>query len=128
MIKCRWKKIRPKGGVKFFFCSAKREQITTCEGCELFEIKETKPLKKVSNHREFVSKETYNSVFSRDKGKCVLCGSTVGLELHHINGRSKLKTNDINNCVMLCHNCHHNVVHKENAKYRKILNEMIRGK
>ena len=25
------------------------------------------------------------------------------------------------NCVMLCHDCHHNVVHGNNKKYRQIL-------
>ena len=48
------------------------------------------------------------------------------IELHHILGRGKELTNDINNCIMLCNNCHHNIVHKNNKYWRPKLNEYIK--
>lgn len=87
------------------------------------------PKPKTKKHRkETVTRDTYNTVYRRDKGRCRLCGISGQLELHHINGRGKNLTNNIDNCVMLCYNCHHNVVHQNNKKYRKILNEIIGGK
>lgn len=74
--------------------------------------------------KESVSKITYEKVFKACKGKCVLCGGTQSLELHHINGRGKNLTDNPQNCVMLCQNCHHNVVHKNQKKYRPILIKM----
>lgn len=70
-----------------------------------------------------VTEETYKAVLERDKC-CVLCHSTVALQLHHIDGRSRLKTNDINNCVMLCWRCHR-MVHEHNKDFRRILNEYV---
>lgn len=76
------------------------------------------------NRRVTVSKETYEKVFKACKGRCVLCGSSNNLELHHINGRGKYLTDEPLNCVMLCRNCHHNVVHANQKKYRPILNDI----
>lgn len=88
--------------------------------------KSEKPINKKSENKEEVTEETYNAVLKRDKGKCRLCNTKKDLQLHHINGRGKGRTNNINNCIMLCDNCHNQVVHKENKKYRPILNEMIK--
>lgn len=86
------------------------------------------PKPKLTKHkRETVNAITYQLVDLRDKHKCRLCGKEYGLELHHINGRGKDLTNNIDNCIMLCNNCHHEVVHKNNKKYRPILNEIIGG-
>lgn len=68
-----------------------------------------------------VSKETYEKVFKSCNEMCVLCGKSVGLELHHILGRGRYLTDEPANCVMLCHDCHHNVVHGNLKKYRPIL-------
>ena len=84
-----------------------------------------KGINKVSKNRIFVKKEIYEQVYERDKGKCRLCGTSLNLQLHHINGRGKSLTNDINNCIMLCQHCHIEVVHKNQKKYRPILKEMI---
>lgn len=75
-----------------------------------------------------MNKQTYDAVFNRDGGRCVMCKSTIALQLHHIDGRSRLKTDDPDNCVMLCYVCHMRV-HQENKKYRPKLKEYIeRGK
>ena len=70
-----------------------------------------------------VSEETYNTVLQRD-GACVLCHSTTALQLHHIDGRSRLKTNDVNNCVMLCYICHQRV-HENQKRFRPLLRRYI---
>lgn len=71
-----------------------------------------------------VTEETYKSVCERDHWRCVICGREEGLHLHHINGRSRLKTNYVDNCVMLCWRCHR-MVHEHNKDFRRILNEYI---
>lgn len=86
------------------------------------------PKPKHKKHKtETVTEATYNAVYERDKGRCRLCGKSQYLQLHHINGRGKDLTNNIDNCIMLCSYCHLDIVHKENKKYRKILNKIIKG-
>ena len=43
-----------------------------------------------------------------------------------LSGRGKDLTDNYRNCVMLCHNCHHNVVHGNLKKYRPILLEITK--
>ena len=99
--------------------------IDKCKKCLKFEPRVNKPIKKVSNKRITVTEETYNKVMQRDNYKCRLCGTSLNLHLHHIDGRGKDLTNNIDNCIILCENCHLNVVHKNQKKYRPILKEMI---
>ena len=82
-------------------------------------------IKPISKKREFVSKETYNIVFNRCNGRCAICGSYKDLQLHHINGRGKGKTDNPNNCIILCRTCHLDKVHMNNKYWRKELNKMI---
>ena len=70
------------------------------------------------------SKDTYDRVFEACQGMCVLCNTTQNLELHHVDGRGRYLTDDYRNGVMLCHNCHHNIVHANLKKYRPILKEI----
>ena len=129
--KCLYLRIRTHKGIKYQVCikSGLKGQINEnlCYMCKFKEIKKPKPIKKVSKKREFVTERTYNYVFKRDGGKCKLCGTTKDLHLHHINGRGKDKTNNIDNCIMLCSHCHLEVAHKNNKYYRPYLNELIRG-
>jgi 5-methylcytosine-specific restriction endonuclease McrA len=85
-----------------------------------------KPISK-KHKRAIVSQETYNKVFNACNGSCVLCKTTKNLELHHILGRGKDLTDNPKNCVMLCNNCHHNIVHGNLKKYRPILMEICKG-
>ena len=117
-------------------------QLSNCNGCTSKEYKkctiksknsaliEKKEYKKPtkshkSKKRITVSKQTYNSVIQRDNYSCRLCGSTNWLELHHILYRSQRKDliNDINNCIMLCSNCH-KLVHNNKKKWQPILVKM----
>jgi|GEM_PF-1792642 len=88
--------------------------------------KSYKPINKKSKNKEEVSEKTYKIVFNRDK-QCRLknshCKGT--LQLHHINGRGKGRTNSVDNCIMLCDHHHNGKVHKENKKYRQILKDLI---
>ena len=111
----------------YFYCKALRKEIILpCdENCSNFLFVRNKPIKKVSNKRITVTEETYNKVMKRDNYKCRLCGTSLNLHLHHIDGRGKDLTNNVDNCIILCENCHLNVVHKNQKKYRPILKEMI---
>jgi len=88
--------------------------------------KSDKPINKKSKNKEEVTELTYNTVLTRDK-QCRLKDKDCKgkLDLHHINGRGKGRTNNVDNCCMLCEHHHNEVVHKENKKYRSILKEMI---
>ena len=88
--------------------------------------KEVKLIKQVGKKRTSVKDKTYIAVFMRDKGRCRLCGAFNGLELHHIDGRGNELTNDIDNCIMLCHYCHHDVVHKNQKEYRPKLKKILK--
>jgi len=88
--------------------------------------KSTKPINKKSKNKEEVSELTYKTVYKRDDGCRLQDKDCKGkLDLHHINGRGKGRTNNVDNCCMLCEYHHNEVVHKNNKKYRLILKEMI---
>lgn len=83
------------------------------------------PKQKVTKkRRETVTDRTYYKVMTLCNGTCQLCGTKQELELHHVLGRGKYLTNNYKYCLMLCRNCHHNVVHKNLKKYRPILLEI----
>lgn len=109
----------------------KEISLSLCYECANKEIKRKNAqyskniVQKSKKRRIIVSKETYNHVIERDKYSCRLCGSMQELQLHHIDGRGKYKTNDINNCIMLCRHCHLDVVHKNNKYWRQKLKEII---
>lgn len=89
------------------------------------------PLPKIKNKKhetEHVTTETYQAVYDRDKGRCQLCSSNKQIHLHHIYGRGKDLTNNVNNCILLCQKCHLDVVHKNLKKYRPFLNEIVQKK
>lgn len=139
--KCMHLKLRTKKGKRYFYCSRKRAviEINDCYGCIYKEYKKVakntlktsskliakKPINKVSKKRITVSKKTYEEVYERCKGVCAICGTSQNLHLHHIDGRGKDKTDNPNNCIMLCNYCHLEVVHKNNKYWRKKLKEMI---
>ena len=130
MKKCMYLKVRTKKGERYFYCQAKKCNVEygACFTCLDKEYQKRKPINKVSKHKENVTPETYNEVFKRDKGRCALCFTTNNLQIHHINGRGKGKTNNPNNCILLCQHCHIDVVHANNKKWRPILNEMVERK
>lgn len=74
-----------------------------------------------------VTKETYNFVIERDNYSCRLCGSTNWLQLHHVLYRSQRRDliNNIDNCIMLCEECHR-LVHSNKKKWQPILIKMAK--
>ena len=111
MNKCKYITVRTKNYEKYFYCRLNKIEINysiDCKKCLKIEPRANKDINKVSKKRITVAKETYDKVIKRDNYKCRLCGATKNLQLHHINGRGKELTNDINNCIMLCENCHQN--------------------
>ena len=122
---------RQKNYETVFYCKKDKKYINIffhCQNCSQFILvsNSDKPIKKVSSKRIFVTKETYNKVLERDKGKCRLCGNT-NIHLHHIVYRSedKSKINDIDNCIMLCEKCHRKV-HSNKHYWQPILIKKIK--
>ena len=126
-------KFKSKKGRKYIYCNLLKQEITfnSCNNCEYKEYKTKKctinkkycaKIKSISKKKEFVSKETYNIVFNRWNGRCAICGSYKDLQFHHINGRGKGKTDNPNNCIILCRTCHLEKVHMNNKYWRKKLN------
>lgn len=121
------------------YCNILKKEITLsqCQECVNKEYKNAQynvktVQKKKAHHtkkRITVSKEVYNAVIQRDKYCCRLCGSTNWIQCHHILYRSEKKDliNDINNCIMLCENCHR-IVHSNKKKWQPILLDMNKKK
>lgn len=53
-----------------------------------------------------VARATRRLVLERDDYRCVLCGATEHLEVHHIVTRAEGGSNDPDNLVTLCMACH----------------------
>ena len=131
--KCLYLRFRKKQNKTYCYCTKKRAVIESscCSGCPDREYKKVakmtvkKRIKPVSKKRVTVSKKTYNEVYERCNGVCAICGTNQNLHLHHIDGRGKDKTDDPNNCIMLCNYCHLEVVHKSNKYWRVKLKEMV---
>ena len=125
---CVYFKRRTKKGIFYGYCTLKRSEVplnaSECYVCENKEYKKYKPIKKVSKKRIFVSKDTYNIVYERDRGMCRFCGNK-NIHLHHIVYRSESKAliDEPSNCIMLCEKCHR-LVHSDKKKYQPILLEM----
>lgn len=128
MNRCKELRLRQKGYKKYLWCNSDKEVITfdTCKKCSKQNLAKNKSIKRVSKNKERTESSTYEIVFRRDKGACRLCGTTKDLQLHHIEGRSKKLTNDINNCIILCKTCHLEKVHGNQKYYKPILKQMLK--
>ena len=62
----------------------------------------------------------------RDHYRCVLCGSSDGIAVHHIVFRSQSGKSNLDNLACLCVYCHVPIAHGVNAKeVRRKLQEII---
>lgn len=87
-------------------------------------------MRQVAKNHIGVTKQTYQTVFTRDKGRCAICGDdrVENLHLHHIKTRShKALINDPDNCIMLC-SAHHRVVHLDMHYWEPILHQIVEGR
>lgn len=115
-----------------FYCRARQEYISSlleCRNCSKSILRTNKGIRKVGKKRVFVSRETYDLVFARDKGMCRLADKNCNgeLNLHHIIYRSedKSKINDVDNCIMLC-DYHHRLVHSNKHYWQPRLKELVK--
>lgn len=58
-----------------------------------------------ANKRPPIPKEVVDTVWNRDGGKCVCCGSTENLHLDHIIPFSKGGATNVENLQLLCQKC-----------------------
>ena len=128
-MNCKNLRVRKNNYKPYFYCLQFKCIISLleCENCLKRNVVRNRGIRKVSKKKINVKKEVYDEVIKRDNYRCKLCGTTESLQLHHIDGRGKELTNDINNCVILCMHCHLEVVHKNQKKYRPILKEMVKN-
>lgn len=47
-----------------------------------------------------------NQLLNRDEWRCQDCGPAMMLEVHHLNSRSKLGHDELENLITLCVACH----------------------
>lgn len=47
-------------------------------------------------------------VLERDRWKCQGCGSSVNLQVHHLRYRGRLGSDELDNLISLCMDCHDN--------------------
>jgi len=121
-----------KKGQIYYYCSKSRKIVDygCFRGCLDKEYKVKSQLKakkpiKVKSKKYQTSKKTYNVVFNRCCGMCALCLTEYDLQLHHIKGRGRYLTDNPDNCIMLCDNCHNNIVHKANKFWRPVLLQIV---
>jgi len=115
-----------------FKCKLYKRQViyqVDCKNCSDFILTTNKHIKKVSKKRKFVSAETYQKVFERDKGQCRLCEASNDLQLHHILYRSERPDliDEPSNCIMLC-GIHHRLAHSNKHLWQPILLGKVKEK
>ena len=72
-------------------------------------------------------KNLVKQVYEREKGHCLVCGKYLdfGYKPHHVKQASS-KTDELNNMVLLCNECHYQVHHGEVKKYRKLIKDRMK--
>lgn len=73
------------------------------------------PPKKTRKARK-TNEQARQDAINRDSAKCVECGATEHLEVHHIRYRSQDGTDELDNLVTLCAVCHAEK-HKDESIY-----------
>lgn len=61
------------------------------------------------------------AVYRRDKGRCIFCGSTYGLQCAHYIARSQGGLGIAQNLAMLCVNCHTALDNGNNTELRNLI-------
>lgn len=101
----------------------KSDYVEEVEEQTIIEKTKRKPSKRSKFNLEF--KKARQSVIERDLHKCVECGGTDNLNVHHIIERNKGGSNSIDNLQTLCELCHAGK-HKGQNVY-KLMMQRIKG-
>lgn len=70
-------------------------------------------------HERNLDTATKNTVKRRDGNRCVICGSTVKLEVDHMRGLQNGGSNEPSNLATLCDDCHTEKTRMDNSLRRK---------
>lgn len=70
-------------------------------------------------HSRDLGESTKEQVKQRDRNRCVICGSTIKLEVDHMRALENGGTNDISNLATLCDECHKIKTKYDNSLRRK---------
>lgn len=89
---------------KFFINLKNKKELmkSLINDCDSLIIPLPEKIKKTSRH---ISQSVKDTVWNRDGGKCVQCGSKEKLEFDHIIPHSKGGSNTYRNIQLLCENC-----------------------
>lgn len=82
-----------------YFVKRKKHFRNVCVNCKDELAKQMRTYK-----REYARSK--KAVLKRDRYKCVECGSTENIHVHHKQYRSNEGSNDLDNLVTLCAKCH----------------------
>lgn len=116
-------------------CKLTKKIITweQCKNCKLREYNLNNiSIKKNDKHvhkktKECIKKEIRDLIHNRDNHICQMCHE-YGNHLHHIIARQERPdlTNDPNNIITLCFDCHINKVTNHEKDFEKLLQEKIK--
>ena len=70
-------------------------------------------------HERNLDSATKRAVRNRDGNRCVICGSTMKLEVDHIRGLQNGGSNDASNLATLCDDCHTEKTRMDSSLRRK---------
>ena len=106
--KCINFKVRTKKGIKYFYCT-KRKQIITysdCKNCVYKEYKQYKTLNKRTYKQNKKEKGRFSIIYP-DLSKCCVCGSNVGINQHECRyGKNRSNSIIYGLIVPLCQDHH----------------------
>lgn len=99
-----------------FYCSDECKKECPVFGQKLY----PKGFKKASSRE--VSPDLRQMCFERDGWECQKCGSSESLHCHHIDGvvQNKIISNDLENVITLCKNCHKEVHRQDGCRYHEL--------
>lgn len=95
-------------GEQHFYCSDDCKHT-----CDVF-WQITRRKSEIVSNRPYVDPEWRHMALERDGYECQICGSKINIDVHHIEPATQnpILSNDVDNAITLCKNCHYGKVHK----------------
>lgn len=89
--------------------------------CPLYRQKKYPKGFKITSDRE-IRVSIRKMVLERDNYECQICGAIINLHCHHIKSArlNPLEVADVDNCIILCKDCHLNVHNLPNCNYNDL--------